>query len=250
MRIRVVAAREGLSWIREGLRLFGQHPVSLLGSVAAGLLIVWLPILVPVAGPAITAVLAPIASLGLITACRTADAGRIPSLGVYAEGLRAPGTRRSLLALGAINALIVLPLAAILHATGLDQAVVLTPGPGQPKMDVDPTLLALRVALSTPILMAMWLAPPLIAWEGLPAAKAMFYSFFACWRNRWPLLIFIVGVIVAGSAATVVLALFVALLLPDQIAAALMIAPLFLALLAIVQGGIYRMYTQIVLETA
>jgi hypothetical protein len=246
MRIRVVAAREGLTWIRDGVRLFGRHPLSLLGSGAAWLLIVLLPILVPVAGPAITAVLAPIASLGLISACRAVDAGRTPGLGVYAEGLRVAHTRRSLLVLGAINALIVLPLAAIVHATGLDQAVTVTSGPGQPKMAVDPGLLALRVAVSTPILMAMWLAPPLVAWEGLSAAKAMFYSFFACWRNRWPLLTFIAGVMATGSAATIVLVAFLVLLLPGQIATALLIAPLFLALLAVVQGGVYRMYMQVV----
>jgi hypothetical protein len=63
MKVRVLAAREGLTWIREGLRLFGRHPLSLLGSVAAGLLIVWVPWMVPWVGPVIGAVLAPIASL-------------------------------------------------------------------------------------------------------------------------------------------------------------------------------------------
>src|SRR5437879_11495602 len=74
MKIRVLGARNGLIWIRDGLRLFGGNPLSLLGSVAAGLLIVWLPSTVPRVGPAIAAVLAPIASLGLIAACRAADA--------------------------------------------------------------------------------------------------------------------------------------------------------------------------------
>jgi hypothetical protein len=247
MRIQVLAAREGLSWIREGVRLYGRHPLSLLGSVAAGLLIVGLPSMVPVAGPAIAAVLTPIASLGLITACRTADAGRIPGPAVYAEGLRETQARRSLLALGAINALIVLPLVALLQATGLDQAITLTPGPNQePKMEVHAGLLALRVALSAPVLMAMWLAPPLIAWQGMRASKAMFYSFFACWRNRWPLLTFLIGVIAAGSAAIIVLATFLVLLVPDQLAAALLMAPVFLALLAIMQGGVYRMYMTVI----
>jgi hypothetical protein len=247
MRINVLAARDGLTWIREGLRLFGRHPLSLLGSVAAGLLIVWLPSMVPVAGPAIAAVLAPIASLGLIAACRAADSGRIPGVAVYAEGLRDPQTRGRLLALGAINALIVLPLMALLQAAGMDQVISIVPGSGQePKVEVHPGLLALRVALSAPVLMAMWLAPPLVAWQGLPAPKAMFYSFFACWRNRWPLLAFIGGVIAAGSVATVVVAAFVALLVPDQVMAVLLVAPLSLALLAVVQGGVYRMYTQVV----
>ena len=243
----MLPAREGLSWIREGLRLFGRYPLSLIGSVAAGLLIIWLPSTVPVAGLAIAAVLAPIASLGWIAACRTADGGRAPGIRVYAEGLRDAPTRRRLLALGAINALIVLALVVVLQATGLGQAITIAPGADpQPKMSVDAGLLAMNLALSAPLTMAMWLAPPLIAWHGMPALKAMFYSFFACWRNRWPLLTFIVGVLVAGSLSSILLAAFVALLLPDQLSAALLMAPLFLALLAVWQAGVYQMYLQVV----
>src|SRR6266853_5061677 len=106
MKIRVLGARIRLIWIRDGLRLFGGNPLSLIGSVAAGLLIVWLPSTLPWVGPAIAAVLAPIASLGLIAACRAADAGRIPGVAVYVDGLRDPQTRRQLLTLGVINALI------------------------------------------------------------------------------------------------------------------------------------------------
>jgi hypothetical protein len=247
MKIRALAARNGLIWIRDGLRLFGGHPVSLLGSVAAGLLLVWLPSTIPWVGPAIGAVLAPIASLGLIAACRTADAGRMPGVRVYAEGLHDPQARRQLLMLGVIYALIMLPLIAIMQAAGMDQAILIVPGPDQqPKVEVHPGLLALRIALSTPILMAMWLAPPLVAWQRLTAPKAMFYSFFACWRNRWPLLTFIAGAVGAGSLVTVTLTAIVGLLVPDRGVAALLVAPLLLALLAVVQGGIFRMYTQIV----
>ena len=247
MRIRVLAAREGLTWMRDGLRLFGRHPFSLLGSVAAGLMIVWVPSLVPYVGPAVGAVLAPIASLGLIAACRAAEAGRIPGLAIYADGLQDRDTRRQLLMLGGINAVLVLLLMAIAQVTGMDQAISIVTQPNQePKVEADPALLALRIALSAPLLMAMWLAPPLVGWQHLPALKAMFYSFFACWRNRWPLLTFIGGVLSASLVATVALAAIVDLLVTDRTLGALLIAPVSLALLAIVQGGIFRMYTQIV----
>jgi hypothetical protein len=247
MRIRVLAAREGLTWMRDGLRLFGRHPFSLLGSVAAGLMIVWVPSLVPYVGPAFGAVLAPIASLGLIAACRAAEAGRIPGVAIYADGLQDRDTRRQLLMLGAINAVLVLLLMAIVQVTGMDQAISIVTQPNQePKVEADPGLLALRIALSAPLLMAMWLAPPLVGWQHLPALKAMFYSFFACWRNRWPLLTFIGGVLSASLVATVALAAIVDLLVTDRTLGALLIAPVSLALLAIVQGGIFRMYTQIV----
>jgi len=250
MQIRKVPARDGLAWLRDGLRLVARHPLPLLGSVAAGLLMVWLPSMVPLVGPALGTVVAPIASLGLIAACRAADAGRIPGVAVYAEGLRDAQTRRQLLMLGLINAMIVLPLVAIAQATGLDQAISVVPGTDQePRLVVHPGLLALRVALSLPVLMAMWLAPPLVGWQRLPAVKAMFFSFFACWRNRWPLLTFVGAILAAGSLAIVALAVIVRLLVSDRKVAELLLAPLLLALLTVVQGGIYRMYTQIVEPT-
>ena len=233
--------------MRDGLRLFGRHPFSLLGSVAAGLMIVWVPSLVPYVGPAVGAVLAPIASLGLIAACRAAEAGRIPGVAIYADGLQDRDTRRQLLMLGAINAVLVLLLMAIVQVTGMDQAISIVTQPNQePKVEANPALLALRIALSAPLLMAMWLAPPLVGWQHLPALKAMFYSFFACWRNRWPLLTFLGGVLSASLVVTVALAAIVDVLVTDRTLEALLIAPVSLALLAIVQGGIFRMYTQIV----
>jgi hypothetical protein len=74
----------------------------------------------------------------------------------------------------------------------------------------------------------------------------MFYSFFACWRNRWPLLIFIGSAVGAGSLAIVALVTIVTLVVPTPAAGAVLIAPLTLALMAIVQGGIFRMYMQVV----
>jgi hypothetical protein len=249
MNIRVVAARSGLTWIRDGVRLFGRRPLSLLGSVATGLLLLWLPFTIPWVGPPLGAMLAPIISLGLIAACRAADAGQIPGVAVYADGLRDRSIRRQLLMLGAINALIVLPLVALVQATGLDEALRVVPGPNQePTIEAHPWLLALRVALSAPVLMAMWLAPPLVGWQRLPALKAMFFSFFACWRNRWPLLTFVAGVVGVGSLITVVLAAIVDQIVPDRALATWLIAPLFLALVAVVQCGIFRMYWQIIQE--
>jgi hypothetical protein len=247
MRIRVLSARSGLLWIRDGWRLFGKHPLSLAGSMAAGVLMVWLPSTIPWVGRAVGAVVAPIVSLGFIASCRAADAGRMPSITLYADGLRDSQTRRQLLLLGAVNATILLMLFAILQLTGMDDAIKVVSGPNQePMVETNPGLLAAHLALSTPLLMAMWLAPPLVGWLRLPALKAMFYSFFACWRNRWPLLTFIAGALGVASMATVLLAVIVDLLVSDRATGALLMTPILLALLAVIQGGIFRMYTQVV----
>ena len=43
--------------------------------------------------------------------------------------------------------------------------------------------------LYTPVLMLTWFSPQLVAWHRQTVAKAMFFSFFACWRNKWPFLV-------------------------------------------------------------
>jgi len=251
MIIRVLPARTGLAWIRDGVRLFGSRPISLLASIAVGLLLLYVPAMVPVAGPALAAVLAPIAQLGMIAACRAVDAGQVPGVRVYTQALTDAGRRRDLLILGAINALIVACLVAIGQMAGLDDALKIVTGPNQEQtVQASPGLLAMRIALSAPVAMAMWLAPALVGWNGLPAPKAMFYSFFACWRNRWPLLTFVAGVVGAGSLITVLLAALASAVIADGASATFVMAPLSLALLAVIQCGVFRMYRQIIEDPA
>ena len=37
--------------------------------------------------------------------------------------------------------------------------------------------------IALPVLLAFWFAPLLTAWDGVPAAKSLFFSFVAAWRN-------------------------------------------------------------------
>jgi len=249
MIIRVFPARSGLVWLREGLRLFGRRPIALLASIAVGMLLVLAPALVPPIGPVLATLVAPIASLGMIAACRAVDEGQIPGLRVYAQVLQGAGALRELLILGAINAALYLLLAILAHAAGLDRAAPAAQGADQAAaLGVDPALLALQLVLFAPIWMANWLSPLLVGWHRLPAPKAMFYSFFACWRNRWPLLAFI-GASAGGSAAVVVLLLApVAMVLADARSIGFMVAPLSLALMAVFQCSVFRMYRQVVDE--
>ena len=57
-------------------------------------------------------------------------------------------------------------------------------------------MLALQATLilMVPLLMAFWFAPMLAAWEGMPAMKALFFSFIACARNWRPFVVYGLGV--------------------------------------------------------
>lgn len=49
--------------------------------------------------------------------------------------------------------------------------------------------LVLLLGLTLLFSMTAWYAPVLSAWYQMPASKALYFSFFSCWRNRTPMLV-------------------------------------------------------------
>ena len=99
-----------------------------------------------------------------------------------------------LLRLGFVHASMVLALVLVASAFAIDELRNWKVSEGQ----LDPAsvaqnipwdALAVSVLLYTPVLMLTWFSPQLVAWHRQPIAKAMFFSFFACWRNKGPFLV-------------------------------------------------------------
>jgi hypothetical protein len=90
--------------------------------------------------------------------------------------------------------------------------------------------LALIVAgiAGTPVVMAFWFAPVLAAWDGMGAAKGLFFSFFAGWRNWRAFLVY--GVILSALglllSATVVTAAIMLRGHPEVLRMAMVVAML------------------------
>ncbi|KAG1598512.1 hypothetical protein G6F46_014177 [Rhizopus delemar] len=61
---------------------------------------------------------------------------------------------------------------------------------------LDPILMAMRVPLTIFAIIyvvsaaLVWHAPVLVAWHGLRLIQALFFSGIACWRNKWPFLVY------------------------------------------------------------
>ena len=47
-----------------------------------------------------------------------------------------------------------------------------------------PLAVLVAMACYIPVAMLFWFAPILVAWHDVPPAKALFFSFVSCWRNR------------------------------------------------------------------
>jgi hypothetical protein len=251
MQVRTLAAAAGWTWLRDGLSLYRKQPFAFTALVILYTMFVMLVASVPIIGVPVAVVLVPFGTVGLTLAGREAERGVMPMPALMLEPFRNPIQRVGLFRLGCLHSALVIALmiVASLFATDelsnwkvvggqLDQASVAANVPW------DAILVA--ALLYTPILMLTWFAPMLVAWHRLPVAKSMFFSFVACWRNRWPflslgLLLAALAVGVGYASSALMRAVGV-----SQAVAQLLLAPIALVLTSIAYATQYPIYRSVV----
>ncbi|MBS1163369.1 MAG: hypothetical protein H6R03_1265 [Burkholderiaceae bacterium] len=230
MQINILPAGAGITWLREGMRLFGRQPVGLPAMVVLYLMMLVVPALLPVVGIAISGVLAPFASVGLLGACRDVADGRMPTPLAFALPFRPSPARLQLLRLLLVPEL-----------PGGEPPESLQEVPLQP--------LLVQLLLYLPVMALMWFAPVLTGWHTIAPAKSMFGSVVACWRNMGAMLVFGVaaGVLTLGvSVATVML---LSAVISSRQLLSIVMAPVALVLMTIVQASLYPMYRSVFVDT-
>jgi hypothetical protein len=246
MRINILPAGAGVSWLREGMRLFGRQPIGLPAMVVVYLMMLVMPALLPVVGIAISGVLAPFASVGLLGACRDVAEGRMPTPLAFVQPFRPSPARLQMLRLGVINAILLLVVATL--------AMLLTPEPPageapQSLHDVPLQPLLVQLLLYLPVMALMWFAPVLTGWHGIAPAKSMFGSVVACWRNVGPMLVFGVAAGVLTVGVSVAAVMLLGALITSRELMSIVMAPLALVLMAIVQASLYPMYRAVFVDS-
>lgn len=185
MQARIVAAGRGARWLAEGWQLFRVAPLGWLGLSCVYLLGTNFLALVPIVGILAALVLVPPLTVGMMAAARAASAHSRPRVGMLAEGFRA-GVR-SQIALGIVYlACSMLIFAATTAAdSGGGLRAVLGARSPDAQVHLDDLLLPLGVfaLLYLPVFMMFWFSPPLVAWHGTGAPRALFFSFVACLLN-------------------------------------------------------------------
>lgn len=243
MQIQSLPASFGAAWLRDAWRLLRRQPLGLPAMVVMYLFMLLVPATIPFVGLAVSGVLSPFATLGLMTACRDVEGGRAPNPGAFVQPFQEPARRARLFRLGLINAGLLL-----LVATG---ASLLAGEPGdQPSSleNLSVRELSLQLLFYSPVMVAMWFAPFLAGWHGLDAGKAMFGSFVACWRNMAPLLVFgLLTFAVLLGVSFLAVSVLGALLSSPQLLS-LLLAPVGLALMTLIQASFYPMYRSIFTE--
>jgi len=186
MQARIVTAAGGARWLAEGWRLFRAAPLGWLAAVFGYWLLMTVVSVLPLVGVAAAAILVPAFSVGFMALARAAGRGGSLELGLLFDGFRNEPQTQMVLGVVYLACLALLLSASMLVDDGaLARWMVTGRRPPEEVLQSEAFVgaLATAAALYLPVMMAFWFAPPLAAWHGTGAAKALFFSFAASIMN-------------------------------------------------------------------
>ena len=191
MKLNIVPARTGSTWVKLGIRTFFKQPLALAGLFFMFMAVMTVASQVPVIGFVLAMTLLPAATLGLMAATREAAQGRFPMPVILLAAFRAGRQQaRAMLVLGALYTLgFLIAIGASWLVDGGDFARMYLGG----KTPTREMLLATEfqaamwvfIGLHLPLSLLFWHAPALVHWHGVPPLKSLFFSGVACLRNFW-----------------------------------------------------------------
>ncbi|MBP9907736.1 MAG: hypothetical protein KBF66_19495, partial [Rhodoferax sp.] len=230
MKLRLVPARQGVSWVRLGVRTFFRQPLALAGLLFMFMALMSVAGMVPLIGLPIAMTLLPACTLGLMAASREATQGRFPMPLILLTAFRSGApTLRAMLTLGALYALgfvAVMGLSYLIDGGGFAGMYLGGQAPTS-EMLVSAEFQAAMwvfIGLHLPLSLLFWHAPALVYWNKLSPAKSMFFSIVACFRNFWAYTLF-AGLWMGIMVVTVLLVTALSSLLGSPGLAASMMLP-------------------------
>lgn len=219
IRLRQVPAGHGVTWVRQGFRVFFRRPIGFCGLFLVFLMAMQLVALLLPIGTLFAFGLLPFATLGFMIATQAAQGGKFPLPTAFIEPFR-HGRSRSIaqLKLAGLYTLLMLAIGMVCWWVGGDAFDALEKAreanassdeliqlSGDPGLKLATALLAV---LTTVAAIPFWHAPALVHWAGQGAAQSLFSSTVSCWRNKGALSVF--GLVWFG---VITVSLFVAALL-------------------------------------
>lgn len=228
MKLQIVPAKQGVQWVKLGMRAFFKQPLALSGLFFMFLAVMSILSLVPILGSALALMLLPAATLGLMAATQETAKGKFPMPSILISAFRAGRQQmRAMLVLGTLYALgFLLVLAVSALADGGNFAkLYLLGGTMTPELLQDGEFqLASLIAMGLyiPLSLMFWHAPALVHWHGIEPVKSLFFSLVACLRNFWAFTVY--GVVWMGAFMLIgmVVAIFVGLLGGPALAASIL----------------------------
>lgn len=196
MKLNILPARQGILWVKLGVKTFFRQPLALSGLFFIFMALMSILSMVPILGNALALALLPAATLGLMAATQEAVKGKFPMPAVLLSGFRAGRQElRSMLVLGGLYAagfLLVLACSALVDG-GKFAKLYLLGGSAGAEVLTDNSFegaALLALALYMPLSLLFWHAPALVHWHGMTPVKSLFFSVVACWRNLGAFLVY------------------------------------------------------------
>ena len=244
MKLNIVPARTGITWVKLGFKTFLQQPLAMSGLFFMFMALLSVASLLPFVGAALALGLLPAATLGLMAATQEATKGNFPMPSILISAFRAGKQRMKAMAtLGAMYAAGFLAIMAVssLIDGGQFAKLYLVGGKITEELVLQGSFQAamwVTLALYLPLSLMFWHAPALVHWHGVAPVKSVFFSFMACYKNfgafsvyglAWAG-VFVLAMLVVGVAAA---------LLGDSAFAGLAMFPIALVFFAMFFTSIY-----------
>ena len=226
---RVVPPGNAFDWLRQGWALFAANPGLWIGLTIVLLVIVLGVQIVPLVGTLAAHLLMPVLGAGLLLVCRKIDEGGSVQIDDLFAGFKQ--NAGPLVMVGVLYMLAMLAIVVIVIAVGGGSVAggLLSAQPAGLGVIFGGLMLSLllSLALSVPVVMAIWFAPALVFFNNMQPVEALKASFEACMKNVLAFLVY--GLIV------LVLAFF----------AALPVGLGFLVLIPVLAGSVYAAYRDV-----
>ncbi|MBE0474169.1 BPSS1780 family membrane protein [Rhodoferax sp.] len=191
MKLKLVPARTGATWVKLGMQTFFKQPLALAGLFFIFMALMSLATMLPLIGLPLGMTLLPAATLGLMAATREATQGKFPMPLILFTAFRAgPAKLRAMLALGALYAagfMLAMGASYLVDGGGFARLYMggSTPTPELLQSSDFQRAMWVFIGLHLPLSLMFWHAPALVFWNDLPPLKSMFFSIVACFRNFW-----------------------------------------------------------------
>jgi len=244
MKLNIVPALTGLTWVKLGIQTFIRQPLAMTGLFFMFMTMLSVATLVPFIGAALALALLPAATLGLMAATQEATKGKFPMPALLISAFRAGQQRvRAMMVLGALYAAGFLTLmgASALVDGGQFARLYLVGGKITEELVLQSSFqmaMWVAMALYLPLSLLFWHAPALVHWHGITPVKSLFFSFIACYKNFGAFTVF--GLAWSGIffLATLAVSLIASVLGSPMLATAIMF-PVALVIIAMFFTSIY-----------
>ena len=196
MKLHIVPARTGVTWVKLGFKTFLQQPLAMSGLFFMFMALLSIASLLPFIGAAVALALLPAATLGLMAATQEASKGKFPMPSILISAFRAGKQRlKAMLILGALYAAGFLAIMAVVSLIdgGQFARLYLMGGKVTEALVMQTEFqiaMWVTTALYLPLSLMFWHAPALVHWYGIAPVKSLFFSFMACYKNIGALTIF------------------------------------------------------------